>query len=701
MILRVNYDRTPLGGKLSDLGQPAILHKVDETRLERFWDRMIRERHCLGCEAQLGGRVKYLAALGARLVGAISFRSGAYKLGPRDLFIGWDEETRLKRLDHLLSNNRFLILPWVKARNLASHILAASLKSVRVDWLRQYGVEPWLVETFVDGSMFEGTCYAAANWTCLGSTKGFGKIGQDFIYHGRKKDIYVYILSPRFEKLFHPSIERLPNEKKETLSMMSGIPLWCVTILEDIGIEGVTPNDFDELFSDHVQRYLRFLSCKEHKTNFLTILTGLLSDLDAKSLEPIALRFLKVGNVRNLAFFMTDSLFDNEGMLGEYQKDVGEFLAEPEGMITGDGCDFPKKGKNSVGVARQYCGPLGKVDSCQASVFLGYSGSKGYGLVDCELYMPDKWFEPGYEALRKRCKTPEGLEFKTKNRLLLELIEKAVASGNLRAKYVGVDSAFGNDHEFLDSIPGNLIYFASIPSDHHVFSQRPDMLVPAHTGRGRKPSAAPSFPPLEVKKIVDQSSVPWEEVVLGIGAKGPIITADKCLKVVEVRDGKPGKDVWLYARRLADGTVKYALCNESMDASPKDVRKPALMRWSIEQCFHECKEYLGMDHYELRSWTGWRRHMLLVFISHLFLNKLRRRFSLKKDAIAPGPLLRAPVVLKEYREAIIQYTNGQPITHPDIVTVVEAPSPILTIGLMQKILQPYLPMLARTIDEVR
>ena len=76
--------------------------------------------------------------------------------------------------------------------------------------------------------------------------------------------------------------------------------------------------------------------------------------------------------------------------------------------------------------------------------------------------------------------------------------------------------------------------------------------------------------------------------------------------------------------------------------------------------------------------------MLLVFISHLLLNKLRRKFSLKKDAIAPGPLLRAPVGLKEYREAIIQYANGQPMTHPDVVTVVEAPSPILTIGLILK-----------------
>ena len=700
MIWQEPYDRTSLEGRLEDFGQPVTLHKVDETRWERFWDRMVQEHHYLGYENQFGGRVKYLAALGSRPVGAVSFCAGAYKLGPRDMFIGWDEATRLKHLDHLLNNNRFLILPWVRVRNLASHILAASLKRVREDWLRQYEVEPWMVETFVDRSLYEGTCYVASNWTYLGVTKGYGRVGRDFVYHGREKDIYVYVLSRQFERLFRPSVDRLPSERKEILNMLNSVPLWFLTILKEIGVEDFTANDFAEMFSRHVAPYLKYLSRKEHKTNFLTILVGLMSDLESKSLEPIALKFLQVGNVRNLAFFMTESLFDNEGMLEEYQKDAGGFFSEPEGMITGDGCDFPKKGDNSIGVARQYCGPMGKVDNCQASVMVGYGGSRGSCLINYGLYMPEKWLEPDYKALRKRCKAPEDLEFKTKNQLLLEMIKKAIASGKFKAKYVGVDSAFGRDHEFLASLPAELTYFANVPCDHHVFPRRPDMLVPEHHGRGRKPSAVPSPSPIKVKDLVGQSSVPWENVILGIGAKGPIVTQDKCLKVVQSNAGKPGEDVWLYARRLEDGSVKYAMCNESMDASPNDVRKPALMRWSIEQCFHECKEYLGMDHYELRSWTGWRRHMLLVFISHLFLNKLRRKFSLKADVPGPGPLLRGPVSVEEYRDAIVKFQNGNPMTHPDIVSFVEASSPILTIGLTIKILQPYLPMLARTLDNV-
>jgi hypothetical protein len=151
----------------------------------------------------------------------------------------------------------------------------------------------------------------------------------------------------------------------------------------------------------------------------------------------------------------------------------------------------------------------------------------------------------------------------------------------------------------LDSPPKELVYFADIPYNHLVFLSRPVMAVPEYAGRGRKPSVpAPSFPPVSVDSIAKDDSVPWLEVALGTGAKGAVIAKDKRVRVVEARNGKPGKDVWLYIRRLEDGTLRYSLCNESADASLEDIRTPARMRWSIEQSFKECKSYLGMDHYE-------------------------------------------------------------------------------------------------------
>jgi hypothetical protein len=129
--------------------------------------------------------------LGELLIGAISFCSGAFKLGPRDKFVGWDENTWLEHIASLLNNNRFLILPWIKVKNMASKILSLSLKRVRNDWKQQYGVELSLVETFIDTKRYRGTCYIAANWTYLGLTKGFKRQGNTFVYHGNEKGIFV------------------------------------------------------------------------------------------------------------------------------------------------------------------------------------------------------------------------------------------------------------------------------------------------------------------------------------------------------------------------------------------------------------------------------------------------------------------------------------------------------------------------------
>jgi hypothetical protein len=210
------------------------------------------------------------------------------------------------------------------------------------------------------------------------------------------------------------------------------------------------------------------------------------------------------------------------------------------------------------------------------------------------------------------------------------------------------------------------------------------MAVPLYSGRGPKPwKEAPEFPPRSVKEVAEDTELPWNDVVLDIGSKGPVITNDKFLRVVEVRNGKPGKDVWLYIRKLSDGRIKYALCNESEDASAEDLRKPALLRWSIEQCFQECKEYLGMDHYESRSWDGWYRHMLLCVIAHLFVVKLRMEFNCKPQSPGPAPYIDDPVSLDDYLGAAVDLMNEREIVHPSIWAIPSQPQQIMTIGLIR------------------
>jgi hypothetical protein len=293
--------------------------------------------------------------------------------------------------------------------------------------------------------------------------------------------------------------------------------------------------------------------------------------------------------------------------------------------------------------------------------------------------MPAKWFEKSYALKRVKCQVPEDVVFATENQLLLDLIIKASESGNLKAKYVGVDSSFGRDHDFLDALPKNLIYFADVPNNLLIFTSRPELIIPEHSGRGRKPLLTTSFAPCSVKSLAEDSSIPWNDMVIGNGSQGPIIVKDKCIKVIEVRNNKPGKDVWLYIRMLDDGTVKYSLCNAPMNVDLSEIRKPALMRWSIEQCFRDCKQELGMGQYEVRKWQAWNRHILFAFIAYFFIAKLRRKFSINIDTPGQIPFVGAPVSLQEYIVAIKQNDQGLPITHPNIEAYPIGPQEILTI----------------------
>jgi SRSO17 transposase len=473
---------------------------------------------------------------------------------------------------------------------------------------------------------------------------------------------------------------------------LRGIYVYDSDIMKEIGLLDLQSETVVNMLDEHVGRYDPYLRRKEQHKHMRTIIKGHLSDLDRKTIQPIGFAFSgKISDVDNMYHFMADALFNEDGMRMEYQKELAERLSHKDGMITGDGCDFTKKGKKSAGVAHQYNGNLGKRDNCQASVMVGYVSPNGHGLISSSLHLTEEWFGEDHADLRRECRIPENLEFETKNVTLSKSINAIWQSGQFEAKYIGVDSSFGRDHKFLDSLPEKSIYFADIPCNHHVFINRPNMVERDYSGRGRRPSKlVPSHESVRVDTISGDDSIPWNEVILGTGSKGPIIAKDKCVEVVEVRDGQPGKAVWLYIRQLENGKVKYSLCNESRDASIEDIRKPALMRWSIEQCFEECKTHLGMSHYETRTWTGWNRHMLFTFIAHLFVMKLIDKFSTKKNHPLETPVVKSPVPVEEYIEEVEKHQNNQPVDHKNVQVVAKAPNHFLTIGVVIDIINMFL-----------
>ena len=185
-------------GKLSD-AQPIKIKRVERPDEHELWRELVGRHHYLGYRTPYGASVRYLIQSAQPRIpatlGCLQFSSPAWSMKDRDEWIGWSDTTRRQGLPRLINNSRFLILPWIRMPNLASHALALALKAVVHDWTMLYGLEPWLVETLVDSSRFTGSCYRAANWIDVGQTTGRGRQDTDHQRHGLSiKRILLYPL---------------------------------------------------------------------------------------------------------------------------------------------------------------------------------------------------------------------------------------------------------------------------------------------------------------------------------------------------------------------------------------------------------------------------------------------------------------------------------------------------------------------------
>jgi len=189
--------------KLSELS-PIVLSRVKTKEQRDLWCEYIDRYHYLGYQLPFGAQLRYFiesAAKDAVFLGCLQFSSPAWKMAPRDRWIGWNDEQRQRNLQKVISNSRFLIFPWIQVKNLASSVLALSVKTVPDDWQSCYGYRPVLIETLVEQKRFKGTCYQAANWVHVGSTTGRGRMDRENKRKGMAvKEIYVYPLSNRFRQ---------------------------------------------------------------------------------------------------------------------------------------------------------------------------------------------------------------------------------------------------------------------------------------------------------------------------------------------------------------------------------------------------------------------------------------------------------------------------------------------------------------------
>jgi len=198
-IFKIDIDQTPLKRDISLL-PPVELKMVRGTDSELFYNSLVHYHHYLGYRQIVGNHLKYIAYIGEQPIACIGWGSAAWSVKSRETFVGWNKKTKENNLHFVANNTRFLILPWVFVKCLASKILALNAKRISHDWLNVYNHPLYLLETFVEKNRFKGTCYKAANWICTGQTKGIAKKGHDHLFHGNIKDVYLYPLRKDFRK---------------------------------------------------------------------------------------------------------------------------------------------------------------------------------------------------------------------------------------------------------------------------------------------------------------------------------------------------------------------------------------------------------------------------------------------------------------------------------------------------------------------
>src|SRR6266699_3217490 len=239
----------------------------------------------------------------------------------------------------------------------------------------------------------------------------------------------------------------------------------------------LNPRDVEGFMDELHGFHTAFRGCfarSEPRDHFFHYMVGQFSDLDRKSIEPMALQ-VEGGNVRAMQRCISDAVWDEAQMLCTYHRLVDDEMGDPEGVVIFEESGFPNVGRDYVGVARQYCGALGKVENCQVGVFAAYASRHGYALVDKRLFMPETWFDEDYAERLHTCHVPEELRFHTKPQLAAEMVTAIRGEGRLPFKYVVADCLYGNSPDFLDAIEAcvGVTSLVSIPSDTRCWLQRP------------------------------------------------------------------------------------------------------------------------------------------------------------------------------------------------------------------------------------
>jgi SRSO17 transposase len=360
--------------------------------------------------------------------------------------------------------------------------------------------------------------------------------------------------------------------------------------------------------------------------NGAAYLRGLLEQGPRKSLEPLVERLGEDAEYQSMQQFLADSPWDPAVVVKATAERVAPVIDVQAWVL--DDTGFPKDGKDSPGVKRQYSGTLGKTGNCQIGVSVHAVGSKGTVPLGWALYLPEEWCEDA--ARRRKAKIPEEVTFKTKPELAADLVERAAGWEIARAPILG-DCAYGKNTELRERLSdAGLEYVLSVSEEVSVFAAETVFEVPAprKAGSGRqKTRPRPDREPEQIGDLIKRlGPEQFKTVTFRDGPAGKRMRSRFCFLRVRAAHGwekrsTPPREEWLIVEwpQGQDQPTEYWLSNLPASIKPERLARLARLRWKIELDYKQLKGELGLDHYEGRSWLGWYHHTALVTAVHGFL----------------------------------------------------------------------------------
>jgi SRSO17 transposase len=352
--------------------------------------------------------------------------------------------------------------------------------------------------------------------------------------------------------------------------------------------------------ADVARRLAPYFARSQSRHRVQAYLQGLLSEAERKNSWQVA-EVCGESTPYGFQYLLSRADWDAEAIREELRRYVVQHLGDPNGVLVLDETGFPKKGRHSAGVARQYSGTLGKVDNCQIGVFLSYASPLGYALLDRELYLPQEWTDD-----RERCQQagiPEDRGFATKPQLARQMLARTFAAG-VPARWVTGDSVYGDDRRLRMWLEGQpYAYVLAVSGKEYVWLD---------------------WHQRQVKTVL--AALPedgWSRLSAGDGTKGPRWYDWRWLPLAAPLE--PGWCRWLLVRRRMSEPqeLQAYVVFAPQDTTLAEVVRVAGTRWTIESGFEAAKSEVGLDHYEVRSWTGWYRHITLAMWALALLTVLR------------------------------------------------------------------------------